>query len=131
MAANTASILAQHADGVIKDGDLVLHYEFRDGNDAVYDEWKAYFRKHPASSKPTLEIVFSKRATVAVSDGFRYLKSAEFLRDLKPKVGISGVKDDVVESIAALVMTSAPQSPQNIPQRSRRPRVEVGKVLYL
>lgn len=126
MAANTATLSAFHADGVIKDGDTLLNYLFKDANDADYEQYKVIARKHPSSSKIAIAIVKLKVNGAAVSDSTQYLKGAEFLRDLKPKMGISGVNDDVVESIAALAMTSAELTAAGTPVDSQLPTVATG-----
>ncbi len=99
MAANTATISALHADGLVKDGDKLFSYLFKDGANADYEQFDVLFRKHPSSSKPAVVIVKKKVAGVAVTDTTQYLKSAKFLRDLKPTVDISDVTDDIVPLI--------------------------------
>jgi len=126
MAANTATISNLHADGVVKDGDKLFSYLFKDGNDAEYEQYDVLLRKHKSSAKPAVVVVKKKVAGVAVADTTQYLKSAEFLRDLKPKVGISGVNDDIVESIAALVMTSAELTAAGTPVDSQLPELPSG-----
>lgn len=126
MAANTATLSAFHADGVVKDGDKVFSYEFKDANDASYEKFDLIIRRHPSSSKLCVAIVKKTVAGTAVTDTTQYLKSAEYLRDLKPKVGISGVSDDVVESIAALVMTSAELTAAGTPVDSQLPNLPTG-----
>ncbi|WP_028522778.1 hypothetical protein [Runella limosa] len=126
MAANTATVSGFHGDGVIKDGDPLFSYLFKDANDADYEQYKVIARKHPSSSKIAIAIVKLKVNGAAVSDSTQYLKGAEFLRDLKPKMGISGVNDDVIESIAALAMTSAELTAAGTPVDSQLPTVATG-----
>jgi|GEM_PF-4136215 len=126
MAANTATLANFHADGKVKDGDKLFGYEFKDANDASYEKFDVLLRKHPASSKPVVVIVKKTVAGAAVTDTTQYVKSAEFLRDLKPKVGISGVNDDIVESIASQVMTSAELTAAGTPVDSQLPNLATG-----
>lgn len=121
MAANTTTLSAFHADGVVKDGEKLFSHLFKDAADADYEQYDVLLRKHPSSTKPAVVIIKKKVAGVAVTDTTQYLKSAEFLRDLKPKLGVSGINDDIVESIAAQVMTAAELTAAGTPVDSQLP----------
>jgi hypothetical protein len=107
MSANTATISALHADGVVKDGDKLLNYSYNGAGDTVATAYDVIARKHPNSGKLAIAIVKKVDGGVTVTDSTQYLKGAEFLRDLKPIAGVLGFFDAVVESIAALAMANA------------------------
>lgn len=114
------------ADGVLKDGARWANYSYigSDGNEA--ENFDIIIRKHPSSTKLAVAIVKKKVAGASVSDTTQYLKGAEFLRDLKPRQNISGKHDDVVESLAALTMTSAELTAAGTPVDSQLPTVPTG-----
>lgn len=126
MAANNATISALHADGVVKDGDKLFNYSFNNASDAVTTVYDVLLRKHPTSGKPVVVIVKKKVAGTDVSDSTQYVKSAEFLRDLKVQMNIAGVTDAVIESIAALVMTSAELTAAGTPVDSQLSSLPTG-----
>lgn len=126
MAAYDHVLSAFHADGVIKDGDCLLTYTSKDANDADFEQYDVIARKHPSSSKLAIAIVKLKVGGAAVTDSTQYLKGAEFLRDMKPRQKISGTYDELVESIAALAMTSAELTAAGTPVDSQLPTVKTG-----
>lgn len=114
------------ADGVIKDGARWANYSYIDANAAEAENFDIIIRKHPSSTKLAVAIVKKKVAGASVSDTTQYLKGAEFLRDLKPRQNISGRHDDVIESLAALTMTSAELTAAGTPVDSQLPTVPTG-----
>ncbi len=84
-----------------------MNYSYQVVDGTVFEAYDVLLRKHPTSGKPCVVIVKKTVNSAAVTDSTQYIKSAEFLRDLKLRTGIAGTHDAILESIAALVMTSA------------------------
>lgn len=121
MAANTATISALHADGVVKDGDKLFNYSYIQTDPTVLEAYDVLIRRHNSASKPVVVIVKKTVNGTAVTDSTQYVKSAEFLRDLKARNGIVGSYDAMIESIAAQAMTAAELIAAGTPVDSQLP----------